>query len=355
MNLTKRETPLTSMRTSHFPQSAPTVLGALFFLLLSLGLVSCQQKDAETPDWEEEPVEVAVETTEVEPEPEPKKPAPPEEKGYDELRFVSYNLKNYLKMSRYIDGERQFASKPEEEIEAVVRLLSDSKPDVLGLCEIGREEDVLDLQKRLKEAGTDLPYYEHAGGSDKTRHLAFLSRYPIASTNSQSELFYELEGERTQIRRGILHATVDFEGDLIHFLGAHLKSKREIPEADQELIRRNEAYLLRQQADSILKEDKTALVVAYGDFNDTKRSTAVRSISGPGNSNAYLEPIYLEDNRGEVWTHFWKYQHVYSRFDYVMVSKELRPWIVEEESYIIDHPDNDIASDHRALLVTFVR
>ena len=205
----------------------------------------------------------------------------------------------------------------------------------------------------MREAGLDLPHLEHAGGADETRHLGLLSRFPIIARNSQSELFYDLDGTRTQIRRGILDATVEAHEKQIRFLGAHLKSKREIKEADQEMIRRNEAYLLRKRADEVLEADPQALLVVYGDFNDTRRSTAVRSISGPGNSSKFLEPLSLKDDRGEVWTHFWEYQHVYSRFDYILVSRSLRPLVENDKTRIFDHPEWNEASDHRVTLATF--
>ena len=105
----------------------------------------------------------------------------------------------------------------------------------------------------------------------------------------------------------------------MRFLGVHLKSKREIAEGDQELIRRNEAYLLRKHADAIMADDPEVLLCVYGDLNDTRRTTAVRSVKGPYGSPRFLEDLMIRDSRGMLWTHYWDYQHVYSRFDYVLV------------------------------------
>jgi len=54
-----------------------------------------------------------------------------------------------------------------------------------------------------------------------------------------------------------------------------------------------------------------------------------------------------------VWTHYWEYQQVYSRFDYVLASRSLRPLFNQKESYIIDSPGWSKASDHRALVSIF--
>ena len=61
----------------------------------------------------------------------------------------------------------------------------------------------------------------------------------------------------------------------------------------------------------------------------------------------------LKDSRGEVWTHYWDYQHIYSRFDYIMVSKALRPLVDQEETFIIDEAGSSKASDHRPTQATF--
>ena len=153
--------------------------------------------------------------------------------------------------------------------------------------------------------------------------------------------------------RGILDARIDVRGHDFHFLGAHLKSKRDVPEGDQELMRRNEAYLLRKHANTLFARDPAPLLVIYGDLNDTRRSTAVRSIQGAYNAPSYLEAVHHADSRGEVWTHYWDYEHIYSRFDFVLVSKPLRKAVADDQCRIIDDPLWRDASDHRPLLTIF--
>ena len=325
----------------------------LLWSILVLAPLACRDEQAETPDWAtSENSLTPLERPGQETLPPPRKP-PRTEDGGHKLRFVGYNLKNFLTMTRWQDGEQVQRSKPAGEVAAVIKIITASRPDVIGLSEIGNHADLERLQSSLRDAGLDLPHSEHTGGADQTRHLALLSRFPIVARNSQSNLFFDLEGARTQIRRGLLDATVEAHGKRFRFLGAHLKSKREIRDGDQELIRRNEAFLMRKHADEILKADPATLLVVYGDFNDTRRSSPVRSISGPGNSVRFLEALPLRDDRGEVWTHYWEYQHIYSRFDYILVSRALRPLVVDEETRIFDHLEWASASDHRATLATF--
>lgn len=345
------------------PFRAPTLAGALFLWTLLL-FAGCKEKEA-TPEWTESAPAPEAPAEPVPPAPEsiPEPPAEPvteeapeeavEEQADNRLRFVSYNLKNFLTSSRYKDGERTEKFKPDDEIAALVKLVADAKPDVLGLCEIGTEDDLIKLQTILKAAGLDLPHHQHGGGVDEVRHLGLLSRLPITANSSPKNLNYSLQGTDLGMSRGILDTTIETEGGIIRFLGVHLKSKREIPEADQELMRRNEAYLLRKHVDSIFEKDPEALIVAYGDFNDTRRQTAIRAVQGAHNTPSYLEAITLKDSRDEVWTHYWDYQQIYSRFDYVMVSKKMRKLVKDKECRILDEPEWKKASDHRALLTIF--
>ncbi|WP_075089107.1 endonuclease/exonuclease/phosphatase family protein [Verrucomicrobium spinosum] len=117
--------------------------------------------------------------------------------GFDErnriVTFCAYNLRNYLKMPRSVDGAiQEKALKPDKEIAPLIEILATIKPDILGVCEIGDAEDLADLQARLKVRDIDLPHSEMGNGGDPTRRLALLSRFPITSRNSQSELKYHI-------------------------------------------------------------------------------------------------------------------------------------------------------------------
>ena len=163
----------------------------------------------------------------------------------ERLTFCSYNLKNWLTMDRFDPQTYKTlpaSPKPEDERQRVVKILAAIKPDILGVCEIGTADDLADLQKRLKAAGIDLPHTELAHGGDETRRLAILSRLPIKLRNSQTDLKYQLGTQTLPFQRGILHVTIPLTSTFdLHCVGVHLKSKREITEADQAQMRRNEA------------------------------------------------------------------------------------------------------------------
>ncbi len=195
-------------RTKSF-KNASTLLGAFFCLLVT----ACSEKKNSTAEWENSTTETTAgesKTTETPTTPETGKSAQPDTAGKgEEVRFVAYNLKNYLTMRRYIDGEAIYKGKPEEEIKALIDVIKGSKPDVLGVCEIGSEKDLNDLQTRLKTAGIDLPHLHRVQGADTVRALAILSRYPIVGTAIPKKLDYTVSGVDFKISRGILDATVD--------------------------------------------------------------------------------------------------------------------------------------------------
>lgn len=279
---------------------------------------------------------------------------PTEAVSSEGLRFIAYNVENWLTMDRYVDRKNlKDAPKPETEKAAVVSLLARHAPDVIGLCEIGEATDLAEIQVDLKAAGLDLPHSHYTGGSDPTRHLGLLSRLPITSTAKPAESEYQLAGQTFAINRGILDATVQIRGKNYRFLGVHLKSKRDSEQGDQEAIRLNEARLLRKHINTIFTNHADARLVVYGDFNDTRATPAIKAITGNYNDPTYLTAIPAKDSRKQAWTHHWALHDIYSRIDYVMVSPALKDEVDFQAAKIIDDADWDKASDHRAILAIF--
>jgi len=270
------------------------------------------------------------------------------------IRFVAYNLENYLPMTRQVDGESvQAAPKPEAEKRVIVASLAELRPDVIGVSEIGDMTQVEDLRTRLAAQGLTYPHVEWLAAADPERHLALLSKYPIVEKNSQVDLTYRIGDVELPVQRGFLDVTVQVTADYqLRCVGVHLKSKRDVPEADEEMMRRNEADLLRRHVDGILAADPNVNLMVYGDFNDTRNESPIRAIQGRRGSDNYLSTIYLKDREGMSWTHFWEYADIYSRIDYIMVSPGLHPEVDFNECKILWRQDWQEGSDHRPLLAT---
>lgn len=297
--------------------------------------------------------------------PEAASPSPAESKpvaaGSPVLRFVAYNVENWLTLEkRYLyDEHRELtnAPKPEKEKAAVVQVIKEANPDVLGLCEIGTREDLLDIQQRLKQAGIDLPHLAYTGGMDPVRHLGFLSKLPLQQVTLPKEaMSYRLGQKEFLIQRGVMDVTVQTPDQRKwHFIGVHFKSKRETDDGDQAAMRLREAQLLRRHLDTVLQQDPQAALIVYGDFNDAVKTPALRAVEGPANSPRALMRLWLRDSRGERWTHYWGKEESYAPLDHIFVSHALwkQRGVVMEQSRIIDIPAWENASDHRALLAVF--
>jgi endonuclease/exonuclease/phosphatase family metal-dependent hydrolase len=180
-----------------------------------------------------------------------------------------------------------------------------------------------------------------------------LSRFPITGTAKPAATEFKLEGRIFGINRGILDTTIKARGKSYRFIGVHLKSKRAVEEADQEQMRIHEARLLRRHVDSILAMDANARLIVYGDFNDTRPSKAFKTVTGSYNDPGYLTAIPFKDSRGETWTHYWALHDIYSRIDFVTVTRALRPEVDFRASHLIDDPKWVEASDHRPMMAIF--
>jgi endonuclease/exonuclease/phosphatase family metal-dependent hydrolase len=267
---------------------------------------------------------------------------------------ASFNVENYLKMERRVDGKTvQNAPKPEEEIASVVEVIKEINPDILGIVEMGDESMLEDLRARLKAAGLDYPEKEWVKGADAARHIALLSRFPIVARNSRDEVPFELNGTQQRISRGILDVTVQLSDSYkLHLVGAHLKSRREVPGLDQQALRAKEAWFFRQHLDSILKANPEENLLLFGDLNDTKNEYPIKELIGAARDPLQMRDLWLTDHSGYRWTHFWSAADIYSRIDYFLVSNGLWPEINREKSGISNSRNWNKASDHRAIFTT---
>ena len=110
---------------------------------------------------------------------------------------------------------------------------------------------------------------------------------------------------------------------------------------------------MRRHLGTILQADPQARVVVYGDLNDTRATPAIKAISGSYNDPGYLTALPIKDSRQMAWTHHWALQDIYSRIDFIMVTKALRKDVDFPAAKIIDDANWDKASDHRPVMAIF--
>ena len=266
------------------------------------------------------------------------------------MRFAFYNLRNYAPL---VELGQEKPGKSEESTAAVHQILETIAPGILAVCEMGSHRQFEAFRARLAAAGLDYPHAEWVEAVDSERHLALLSRYPIVSRQSQTDLAFEIRGTRQKMRRGILDVTVAISESVhLRILGVHLKSKLSTKEDEAE-IRRQEAHLLRKRVNEILAQNPNGYLLVFGDFNDTRDQPAVQAVAGAQGAPNTLLPLRLTDNVGDRWTFYWPEGDIYSRVDFIFVNRPLSKTIHYPGCYIYRSPDWFKASDHRPMVATF--
>ena len=280
----------------------------------------------------------------------------------DTFRVATYNVENYLETANASRPAKSEAAKAKVR-EGIIAL----KPDVIALEEIGGTNALLELQASLKADGLDLPYSELVGGADTNINVAVLSRLPIVARRPQTNDFFLLNGRRWQVSRGFLEVGIKVNDHYsFALIAVHLKSKVPIPQVDEADLRLEEAKVLREKIEALLRGNPNLNLIVLGDFNDTHDSRTIKTILGRGNGTLYdlrpAEPDGQPDRAGDgvraarsiTWTEFYAKQDVYTRMDYIFLSRGMaREWDAAG-TYILTRPDWGLASDHRPLVATFV-
>ena len=266
----------------------------------------------------------------------------------ESVTFTAYNVHNY---------ETQEAPKrpikPNSSIEALVHSLAQIKPDILGICEMGSQAALKDLQSRLHDAGIPLDHSEWINGPDPDRHLALLSKFPLIAKVDLSQRELLISKQTLAVRRGFLDVTVQITPSYrLRLIGAHLKSKLPVPE-DESVVRRHEAANLREHIDQVLEQSPETNLLVYGDMNDTRESPPIRDIIRFRGKNALFD-LPATDPLGDRWTHYWKTADTYARIDYLFANLALLPEIPEKRARILRDDQWLLASDHRPVSVTII-
>jgi len=270
------------------------------------------------------------------------------------VRIATYNVENYLTMPRRIGGSlcRKRASPSRKGMPSSGRSWKMS-PDIIGLMEIGTPAQFEDLRRRLRREGVD-----YAESEIPRRPGPLAPRRPAEPVSHRGapllgDIPLRVGGVTLHSPRGFLDVTVEpVTGQRLRLLCVHLKAKREVADYDATALREAEATFLRRHVREILSRDPETRLVVMGDFNDTKNSRTVWEVSGKPDWPHSLRVLPLTDRNGESWTECWESADVYSRIDYVMVSKKLEPEIDSTRSAVARFPFWREASDHCPLALT---
>ena len=280
----------------------------------------------------------------------------------DTFSVATYNLENYLDDSAGPRHPKTEAAK--DKIREMIRAM---QPDVLAVEEIGSTNSLLELRSSLEAEGLNYPHWSHVAGFDTNIHVAVLSRFPFSACRPHTNEGFLLNGRRFRVSRGFAEVDVQVNAEYkFTLIAAHLKSRREVPQADEADLREHEAAVLREIIDARLRTDPTSNLIVLGDFNDLKDSKPIRTIIGRG-KNALIDTRPAEKNgelppasngsaapRNVTWTYYFNKDDTYSRIDYLLLSHGMaREW-QSNATYVLALPNWGVASDHRPIIAGFV-
>jgi endonuclease/exonuclease/phosphatase family metal-dependent hydrolase len=278
------------------------------------------------------------------------------------FRVAAYNVENYLDQPGGTRPLKSDAAKAK--IRESIRAL---KPDVISFEEMGGLSAFQELRSSLKTEGLDFPYWEHVTGYDTNIHVALLSKFPIVARRAHTNDNFLLSGRRFRVSRGFVEVDIKVNDHYTFTLiGAHLKSRRPVPEADEAEMRFEEAKVLRAKIDARFAADPNVNLIVLGDFNDTYNTKAIKEVVGRG-KNGLVDTRPAERNgdnlpnptnpryqpRNVAWTHYYGVEDTYSRLDYILLSHGMaREWVTNE-TYVLTIPNWGLGSDHRPIVATF--
>ena len=267
----------------------------------------------------------------------------------DEFSVMTYNLHRYALADRDGDGQAN-DPKPADERAAVIHIITQARPDVLAVQEIGNPLVFHEFRAALQTAGLDFPHTVYLQRGSSENNLAVFSRFPIVSHRLHTNDVYSIGVARVPVSRGFLEADIQVRPDYqFRLLVAHLKSKVFHPLGQTEM-RRNEARLLNNHVRRALRENPDLNLLVVGDMNDTFSSAALREVIGKPPVLTDLRPA---DEIGDVWTWFGRLADSYERIDYLLASSGMLAEVVQEKTRAVREENLYRASDHRPVLGVF--
>jgi endonuclease/exonuclease/phosphatase family metal-dependent hydrolase len=224
---------------------------------------------------------------------------------------MTWNVENLFRVDASAAQAEQHAY--QQKLALLARVINRHAPDVVGLQEVGGEEPLDDLQQTLGQA------YPHRAISAFPDHrgirVALLSKHAI---DEQADIVNFPPGPMLQIPnlaengeiilltrmgRGALHIRVSKDGQDVHLITAHLKSKllsfpRPFPlnfiAASEEqraqvagltvMRRAAEAVTVRIYANGLLENNTHTRLLLLGDFNDVPEAQTSLILTGPPGS-----------------------------------------------------------------------
>lgn len=173
--------------------------------------------------------------------------------------------------------DERYDKKLSDLAKVLTAISEDDLPEIIGVCEVENRQVVEDLFKTdsLSKRKYEVIHEQSPDFRGIDVALAYDSDLMSELQHENIRVAFSFEPETTT--RDILYAKLLSCGDTLHVFVNHWPSRRGGQERS-EPKRLKAATVLRTKIDSILLKDKTAKVIAMGDFNDYPNNTSMTEV-----------------------------------------------------------------------------
>ena len=265
------------------------------------------------------------------------------------VKVLSYNIYNYN------PAESSYQLKSSVSRKATASVIAEINADIVLLSEVGHGSALDELLNDLAKRGIYYSFKSIVEGPDALRRLCVIAKFPAVKIDHQLDVKYKIKGNLESVSRGFAYCVFEWENKYrLHFVGAHLKSKVPHP-LGQTDMRRYESRQLHYLIDRIQKSEPEANILVTGDMNDDYSSSAIKEIQYRRYKNEKrLYDLRPFDRNHGSWTYYYDKTDEYSRIDYFFSSYHMLGEIDYKQTKIPYFPHWFIASDHRAIVTSFV-
>jgi endonuclease/exonuclease/phosphatase family metal-dependent hydrolase len=245
-----------------------------------------------------------------------------------------------------------------EAAQAVAKVIVEIDADVIGLEEVGSEQDVKELLEEVRKLGLDYLYCVVGSPVEEGTYQnnAVFSKFelqdviaPIPGREAYDTELDDPEAEEwTGVRKG-LRVSFSAHGQTFHLYVLHLTSERGGHEADARRIA--EASIVRRHYLPPLTAGEHLIVM--GDLNDRRNDPAIRRIRGRDDIQPDLIQTgrYYYFDRGELdtrWTY--NFRGTRNQIDHILLSESIEQGCSRIRSRTLNH-GNPLVSDHLPFIV----
>lgn len=261
---------------------------------------------------------------------------------------VTHSTRGLTLVSFALDGATPRKGGSGPDLEEAIHTLAAARPDLLAIQYSFPGVLPSAFAASIQQVVPDLAHAEILTAGQGGAALLLLSRFPVVTRRSDSNLSYRMGDQQHHLDPGILDVDVVAASQvLVRVVVARLKDKV-FHVSGQTEMRRNEARMLARR---LRRDGNDGHLVVAATINDTPDSAPVRELADQ--DDLPLTTLRPVDANGDTWT--WRDPALdrYERSDYVLVSTGLTSTTPAGMVELLDTPALRTVSSHRAIVVRF--